>query len=87
LVEKIRDQDPFSAYLFVCRGRRGELFKLIWWDGQGAFLFSKRLEKGRFTWLSAATGKVTLTPAQLVMLLERNDWRAPARTWSLLTAG
>ena len=41
-------QDPFSGHLFVFRGRRGDLIKVLWWDGQGLCLFSKRLEKGRF---------------------------------------
>jgi hypothetical protein len=31
---------------------------------QGACLFSKRLEKGRFVWPSAKEGKIALTPAQ-----------------------
>ena len=52
------------------------LIKIIWWDGQGACLFSKRLEKGRFVWPSAKEGKIALTPAQLAMLLEGIDWRA-----------
>ena len=87
LAQDILKQDPFSGHLFVFRGRRGDLLKVIWFDGQGACLFSKRLEKGRFVWPSATTGKVTLTPAQLSMLLEGIDWRAPARTWRPLTAG
>ncbi len=37
---------------------------------EGACLFSKRLEKGRFVWPSAKDGKIALTPAQLAMLLE-----------------
>ncbi|MCU7431759.1 transposase, partial [Paracoccus denitrificans] len=32
-------------------------------------------------------GKVALTPAQLSMLLEGIDWRAPERTWRPLAAG
>jgi transposase len=48
----------------------GDLIKIIWWDGQGACLFSKRLEKGRFVWPAAKDGKIALTPAQLAMLLE-----------------
>lgn len=87
LAQDVLKQDPFSGHLFVFRGRRGDLLKVIWFDGQGACLFSKRLEKGRFVWPSATTGKVTLTPAQLSMLLEGIDWRAPARTWRPLTAG
>ena len=87
LAQDVLKQDPFSGHLFVFRGRRGDLLKVIWFDGQGACLFSKRLEKGRFVWPSATTGKVTLTPAQLSMLLEGIDWRAPARTWRPLTTG
>ena len=80
-------QNPYTGHLFVFRGRRGDLIKVIWWDGQGACLFSKRLEKGRFVWPSATEGKVALTPAQLSMLLEGIDWRVPARTWKPLKAG
>ena len=87
LAETVLEQDPFCGHLFVFRGRRGDLLKMIWFDGQGACLFSKRLEKGRFVWPSAARSKVTLTPAQLSMLLEGIDWRAPERTWRPLRAG
>jgi len=34
--ETVLRQDPFSGHLFVFRGRRGDLIKVIWWDGQGA---------------------------------------------------
>jgi transposase len=87
LAEKTLKQDPYSGHLFVFRGRRGDLIKVIWWDGQGACLFSKRLERGRFVWPSPADGKVSVTSAQLAMLLEGIDWRAPRRTWRPLTAG
>ena len=85
--EKILKADPYCGHLFVFRGRRGDLIKVIWWDGQGACLFSKRLEKGRFVWPSPADGKVSVTPAQLAMLLEGIDWRTPQRTWRPLTTG
>ena len=75
--EQTLKQDPFAGHLFVFRGRRGDLIKIIWWDGQGACLFSKRLEKGRFVWPSAKEGKIALTAAQLAMLLEGIDWRLP----------
>ena len=74
-------QDPFSGHVFVFRGRRGDIIKLLWWDGQGLCLFAKRLEKGRFVWPRADSGTVSLTPAQLSMLLEGIDWRMPVRTW------
>ena len=47
LAEKVLRLDPYSGHLLVFRGRRGDLIKVIWWDGQGACLFSKRLERGR----------------------------------------
>ena len=87
LAQDALEQDPFSGHLFVFRGRRGDLVKIIWWDGQGACLFSKRLERGRFVWPSPINGKVAITSAQLSMLLEGIDWRAPVRTWRPLKAG
>ena len=87
LAEKILQEDPFSGHLFVFRGRRGDLLKIVWWDGQGACLFSKRLERGRFVWPAAKDGKIGVTPAQLSMLLEGIDWRLPKKTWTPLTAG
>ena len=83
--EQVLAGDPFSGHLFVFRGRRGDLLKIIWWDSQGACLFSKRLERGRFVWPAAKDGKVCLTSAQLAMLLEGIDGRM--RTWRPLKAG
>jgi transposase len=55
---------------FVFRGCRGDLVKVIWWDGQAACMFLKRREKWRFVWPSAKDGKVAQSPAQMSMLLE-----------------
>jgi transposase len=85
--EKVLAEDPYSGPLFVFRGRRGDLLKIIWWDEQGACLFSKRLERGRFVWPAAKDGKVSVTAAQLSMLLEGIDWRMPSRTWRPLKVG
>jgi transposase len=85
--EKTLEQDPFSGHLFVFRGRRGDLLKIIWWDSQGACLFSKPLERGRFVWPAAKEGKINLTSAQLAMLLEGNDWRIAQHTWRPLKTG
>jgi len=78
--------DPFSGHIFVFRGRRGDLLKVLWWDGDGMCLYSKRLEYGRFIWPRAQNGKVHLTTAQLSMLLEGIDWRAPKRTAPVFAA-
>ena len=79
--QTVLKEDPFSGHLFVFRGRRGDLLKIIWWDQQGACLFYKRLERGRFVWPRAKDGKVPLTGSQLAMLLEGIDWRMPKKTW------
>ena len=81
LAQSALEQEPFSGHVFVFRGRRGDIVKLLWWDGQGMCLFAKRLEKGRFIRPQAQSGSVSLTPAQLSMLLEGIDWRMPVRTW------
>ena len=78
--QTVLGQDPFSGHVFCFRGRRGDLFKLLWWDGDGLCLFAKRLERGRFIWPRAEEGVAVLTPAQLSMLLEGIDWRRPVRT-------
>ena len=80
LVQTKLEQSPFSGHVFVFRGRRGDLIKLLWWDGDGLCLFAKRLERGRFVWPQATEGSVALTRAQLSMLLEGIDWRRPVRT-------
>jgi len=86
-VQETLKRDPHDGNLFVFRGRRGDLIKMLWHDGQGACLFSKRLERGRFLWPSPADGAVTITPAQLGYLLEGIDWRMPQKTWRPLAAG
>jgi transposase len=86
-VQETLKRDPHCGHLFVFRGRRGDLVKILWHDGQGLCLFSKRLERGRFLWPSAADGTVSITPAQLAYLLEGIDWRMPQRTWRPSAAG
>jgi transposase len=58
----------------------GELMKVLYWDGQGLCLIAKRLERGRFIRPQAREETVTMSPAQLAMLPEGIDWRAPLRT-------
>jgi transposase len=87
IVETVLEQAPYSGHVFVFRGKRGDLIKLLWFDGDGLCLFQKRLERGRFIWPQAKSGTVSLTRAQLSMLLEGIDWRQPQRTWEPLSAG
>ena len=86
-VQHVLGHDPFNGHLFVFRGKRGDLVKVLFWDTQGLVLYAKRLERGRFTWPSARDGAVSMTPAQLSMLLEGMDWRTPVRSWRPEMAG
>jgi transposase len=75
LVQEMLKRDPHNGQLFVFRGRRGSLIKVLWYDGQGMCLFAKRLERGRFIWPSTtprdgADRTVAITPAQLGYLLD-----------------
>ena len=54
LVQETLKRNPHNGHLFVFRGRRGSLIKVLWHDGQGMCLFAKRLERGRFIWCSTA---------------------------------
>lgn len=80
-------EDPFSGHVFVFRGRRGELIKILWWTGDGLCLLAKRLERGRFVWPRTEGKAVTISAAQLGYLLEGIDWRLPDRTWRPQAAG
>ena len=74
-------RDPHAGDLFVFRGRRGDLIKVLWHDGLGMSLYAKRLERGRFIWPSPADGVVAITAAQLGYMLEGIDWRHPLHSW------
>ncbi|WFU10902.1 IS66 family insertion sequence element accessory protein TnpB [Rhizobium sp. CB3090] len=80
-VQEILKLNPLDGNLFVFRGRSGSLLKVIWSDGQGSCLFTKRLDRGRFVWPSAEGGAIAISPAQLSYLLSGIDWRHPQETW------
>jgi transposase len=78
--QQIIGADPFSGHVFLWRGKRGDYLKALYWDGTGLCLFAKRLEKGRFVWPPIVDGAMTLTPAQLALLIEAMDWRRTVAT-------
>ena len=73
-VQQALKRDPHAGDLFVFRGRRGNLVKVLWHDSLGMSLYAKRLEHGKFIWPSPADGAVVITPAQLAYMLEGIDW-------------
>jgi transposase len=90
LAQELLKKDPFSGHLFVFRGRsRANLIKIVYWDGTGLCLFTKRLEHGVFLWPPSITPDETLsmTSAQLSLLIDGVDWRAPEQRWRPAIAG
>lgn len=67
-------QDPFSGMVLVFRAKRTDRVKLLFWDGSGLVLVSKRLEQGGFKWPPIMDGLMRLSPAQLAALIEGLDW-------------
>ena len=50
-------RDPHGGDLYIFRGRRGDLAKILWHDGVGLSLYAKRLDRGKFIWPSAKGGR------------------------------
>ena len=70
-----------SGAMFVFRGKNASKIKVLWWDGQGFCLFYKCLDSGKFTWPKVDDSiSLSITKAQLSMLVEGIDWRNPR--WS-----
>ena len=72
-------EDPFSGHVFVFRGRRGDMLKVLWWSGDGLCLLSKRLERGRFVWPRAGE-------ATCVVSLQQFEWLCAGVDWQRLSA-
>jgi transposase len=65
-VQTVLRQQPLSGYVFVFRGRRGDIVKVLWFDGDGLCLLAKRLERGRFVWASVKQRYGTSNPCTVV---------------------
>jgi len=86
-VQEVLKQEPFGGHVFVFRGKASDKVKIIWHDGQGACLFYKRLERGKFIWPALADGAVSISQVQLSYLLSGIDRRHPQATWRPEKAG
>lgn len=82
LVQDTLKLEPFSGHLFVFRGRNARKIKILFWDGTGLCLFTKRLSDYRFFWpIRHEKSSIKLTAGQLRMLIDGIDWRKPERIW------
>ena len=86
-VQEALQRDPHAGDLYVFRGKRGDLLKILWHDGLGMSLYAKRLERGKFIWPSPVDGALAISAAQLSYMLEGIDWRNPQRIWRPELAG
>ncbi len=86
-VQEALGRDPHVGDLYVFRGRRGDLIKIVWHDGIGMSLYSKRLEHGKFVWPNTSGDVVGISAAQLAYMLDGIDWRNPQRTFRPELAG
>ena len=76
------ESDPMSGALFVFRNRRGKALKMLVYDGQGFWLFQKRLSSGRFkSWPRGDGACLSWDPLQLHSLLWNGDLCAAPATW------
>ena len=95
LVQAVLDQSATSGHLFVfCNAQRSRI-KILFWDGTGLWLLTKRLERGRFAWPApaapvdpAAEGagksprRLTLAHSELTLLLSGIDLaKTQKRDW------
>jgi transposase len=70
-VQEVLAADPWSGAVYVFRAKRIDRVKLLWWDGTGICLLTKRLEAGAFRWPPIEDGVMRLTPGQFAVLPER----------------
>src|SRR6478736_3881279 len=62
-VQESLKRDPHAGDLYIFRGRRGDLAKILWHDGIGLSLYAKRLDRGKFIWPSASGDAVSISAA------------------------
>ena len=86
-VQEQLNRDPHAGDLYIFRGRRGDLAKILWHNGVGLSLYAKRLDRGKFIWPSAKDGVVSISASPMACMLEGIDWRNPQLTWRPTSAG
>ena len=79
LVELQLREAPLSGTMFVFRNRRGNGLKLLVWSAGGFLLVYKKLERGRFSVPTSPSDRLSLTPAEVVAILEGIDLRKAKR--------
>lgn len=73
VVRNVIREEPMSGHLFVFRGRRGHMLRILFWDRNGWALYAKRLEVGTFhipVLVAEGAQRVQIESAELALMLE-----------------
>lgn len=78
LVQNRLGADPLSGHLYLFTNRRRNRLKVLYWDGSGLWLCTKRLERGTFGWPRAEADGVTssLSQEELALLVSGLELRS-----------
>jgi transposase len=70
LVRERLQLEPLSGHLFIFCNKERNRTKVLFWDGSGLWVCTKRLEKGRFSWPSREDqqDRVRLSHEELALL-------------------
>lgn len=82
LVQDTLELDPFSQALYAFTNRRRTHCRILYWEGSGFVMWTKRLEKERFHWPRVGDRIVTLDGQSLNWLIDGFDlskWRPHQR--------
>ena len=89
LAESVLREDPASGHWFAFINRRRDRLKLLGWDGQGFWIWYKRLESGAFEKPTPAEGQVQMEidVTQLSLIINGIDLRSAKRRRRYRSAG
>lgn len=73
-------QDPLTGHLFVFTNRLRNRLRILWWDGSGLWLATKRLERGTYRWPGGEGVSSYLRPEELQLLVHGIEG-TPRRHW------
>ena len=74
--------DPTSGHIFLFSNSRRDRLKLVYFDGSGLWVCSKRMERGRLGWPDTTGNKVQLSHEQFALLIGGIDLtQTRARKW------
>lgn len=74
LVRDVFRHDPLGGHLFIFFSRRCDRVRIVYWDRNGFAMWTKRLERGRFSPAFATDGAlVAIEAAELALIIEGID--------------